>query len=392
MYVLNQKIKDKDMKWYFKVIAMFVLVASIASCKKDDMKYSDADVSAVENLYAPADGRAVKLLSSSSAALYFEWESALVADGGAAQYEVVFDKVDGDFGKPLYTVTSDNNGNSNGANISHKILNQVAAKAGIEPGQNGDVSWSVYSIRGMKRVLSKEKKVLNIKSLEGFADIPDELFVTGEGTEGGAAIAQALPFKLVGNGEYEIFTKLEAGKKYTFTDRRSADGRLFYSEDQTKLKESETASNTVTKTAVYRIRIDFNVATITYSEIKSMGVYFSPSGAVVLDLPYQGKGVWSATGVINFKQESWGRDQRYKFQMETVKAGKAETVQLGPTKPGLDVAPSGSDPSYFFVRILPNLSQWDDKWKFINAVDGHPTKISMILQGDKDYTHAVVPN
>ncbi|CAM3636613.1 SusE domain-containing protein [Sphingobacterium prati] len=379
------------MKWYFKIITLIVLIGGIVSCKKDDMKYSDADVSAVENLYAPADGKAVKLLSSSSAALYFEWESALVADGGAAQYEVVFDKVDGDFSKPLYSVTSDNNGNSNGANISHKILNQVAARAGIEPGTSGDVSWSVYSIRGMRRVLSKVKKVLTIKSLEGFADIPDELFITGEGTENGTAIAQALPFKLVGNGEYEIFTKLEAGKKYTFTDRKSADGRIFYSEDQTKLKESETGSNTATKTAVYRIRIDFNVATITYTEIKSMGVYFSPSGAVVLDLPYQGKGIWSATGVINFKQETWGRDQRYKFQMETIKAGKAETVQLG-TQKGTDVPPNGTDPTYFFVRILPNLSQWDDKWKFVDAVDGHPTKISMILQGDKDYTHAVVPN
>jgi len=380
------------MKWYFKVIAMFAWAASIFSCKKDDMNYSDAEVSAVEHLYSPVDGRAVKLLNSASAALYFEWESALVADGGAAQYEVVFDKVGGDFSKPLYTVTSDNNGNSNGANISHKILNQVAAKAGIEPGTSGDISWSVYSIRGMKRVLSQANRKLTIKSLEGFAEIPDELFITGEGSEGGAAIAQALPFKLVGNGEYEIFTKLEAGKKYIFTDRKAADGRIFYSEDQTKLKESESGSNTVAKTAVYRIRIDFNVATITYSEIKSMGVYFSPSGAVVLDLPYQGKGVWSATGVINFKQESWGRDQRYKFQMETVKAGKAETVQLG-TQNGTDSPPNGSSaPSYYFVRILPNLSQWDDKWKFVDAVDGHPTKISLILQGDKEYTHTVVPN
>ncbi|MFU1857327.1 hypothetical protein BWD42_22325 [Sphingobacterium sp. CZ-UAM] len=380
------------MKWYFKVMAMLAFAGGIVSCKKDDMKYSDADVSAVENLYAPADGKAVKLLSSSSAALYFEWESALVADGGAAQYEVVFDKVNGDFSQPLYTVTSDNNGNSNGANISHKILNQVASKAGIEPGTSGDISWSVYSIRGMKRVLSKVKKKLNIKTLEGFADIPDELFVTGEGAENAAAIAQAIPFKLVGNGEYEVFTKLEAGKKYIFTDRKSADGRVFYSEDQTKIKEGESGSNTVAKTAVYRIRIDFNVATVTYTEIKSMGVYFSPSGAVVLDLPYQGKGIWSATGVINFKQESWGRDQRYKFQMETVRAGKAETIQLG-TQNGTDSPPNGSSaPSYYFVRILPNLSQWDDKWKFVDAVDGRPTKISMILQGDKDYTHTVVPN
>lgn len=379
------------MKWYFKVIAMIALVANMVSCKKDDMKYSDAEVSAVENLYAPAEGKSVKLLSSTSAALYFEWESALVADGGAAQYEVVFDKVGGDFSNPLYTVTSDNNGNANGANISHKVLNQVATRAGINPGESGDVIWSVYAIRGMKRMLSKAKKVLTIKTLEGFADIPDELFITGEGTESGTEIAMALPFKLIGNGEYEIFTKLEGGKKYTFVDRKSADGRIFYSDDQTKLKESATGSNTIGKTAVYRIKIDFNVAAITYTEIKSMGVYFSPSAAVVLDLPYQGKGIWSATGIINFKQESWGRDQRYKFQMETVKSGKAETVQLG-TQKGTDVAPNGSDPSYYFVRILPNLSQWDDKWKFVNAVDGHPTKISMILQGDKDYTHTVVPN
>ncbi|ULT26919.1 hypothetical protein KUH03_08885 [Sphingobacterium sp. E70] len=40
---------------------------------------------------------------------------------------------------------------------------------------------------------------------------------------------------------------------------------------------------------MYRIRIDFNVSTITYSEIKSMGVYFSPSGAVVLDLPIKAR-------------------------------------------------------------------------------------------------------
>ncbi|ULT26920.1 hypothetical protein KUH03_08890 [Sphingobacterium sp. E70] len=38
------------------------------------------------------------------------------------------------------------------------------------------------------------------------------MFITGEGAENGTTIAQAIPFKLVGNGEYEIFTKLEAGK------------------------------------------------------------------------------------------------------------------------------------------------------------------------------------
>ena len=375
------------MNWYYKIFSLIILVASIASCKKNDMNYSDAEVSAVENLYAPTEGKSVKLLSSTSAALYFEWESALVADGGAAQYEVIFDRVGGDFSKPIYTVTSDNNGNSNGANISHKILNQVATKAGVSPGESGDIIWSVYSIRGLKKVRSTVNKTLNIKTLEGFADIPDELYVTGEGAEGGTNIT----LKLVGNGEYEIFTKLEAGKNYTFTDRKSTEGRTFFSEDLAKVKEADNGVNTINKTGIYRIRIDFNVAAITYTEIKSVGVYFSPSGSVVLDLPYAGKGVWSGTGIIKFKQESWGKDQRYKFQLETIRAGKNEFLQLGTTK-NIDVAPNGSDPTYFNVRILPNLSQWDDKWKFADAVDGNPTKISVLLQGDKDYTHAVVPN
>ncbi len=381
------------MKAIYKLGILFSVISVLFSCKTDDMNYSDAAVAPVKSLYEPANNKSVKLLSSATASLYFQWEAVKVEDGGAALYEVLFDKKGGDFSKPLFTVVSDINGYSNAATITHKTLNKIAAMAGIEPGATGELIWTVAASRGMNSVLSEETRSLTITSLEGFTDIPDEVFITGEGSEGGAALANALPMKLNAPGEFEIYTRLESGKAYYFADRKSGTPRVFYSADGATLKESDAdGSITATKTAVYRINLDFNISTISFTEIKSMGLWFCPSNSVLFNLDYQGKGVWTGTGVVNFKVESWGKDQRYKFQMETESKSSAAAVQIG-TLNGTDSAPNASsDPSYYYVKVLPSVSQWDDKWKFIDAVDGKPTTISLLMKGDAQYTHTVTVN
>jgi len=375
-----------------KYIGLFFLaIISLHACKTDDMNYVDTQVTAVKTLYEPAENKAVKLLNSEKASLYFEWQTVKVEDGGAASYEVLFDKVGGDFSNPIYTVVSDKNGFSNGATIAHKVMNKIAAAAGIESATSGDVIWTVAASRGINTVLAEETRTLNITTLEGI-DAPSELFITGEATETGTDLAAALSFNSTGPGEFEIYTKLEAGKTYHFVDGINGTPRMFYSEDGSRLKEStEEAEITASKTGIYRINLDFSVATISYTEITSIGLWFCPSNKVIWNLEYQGKGVWTGTGVVNFKQESWGKDQRYKFQIETVSGGKAETKQIG-TVNTTDSAPTdGSDPSYYYVRVLPNVTQWDDKWKFMDKVDGKSTTISLLMQG-AEYTHTVTVN
>lgn len=382
------------MKTIFNITLFFILLlTSFVSCKKDDMEYKDAAITPVKSLYEPADNKAVKLLSSTTASLYFEWQAVSVEDGGAPLYEVLFDKTGGDFSNPIYTVVSDNNGYTNGATITHKILNKISSLAGFEPGTTNDLIWTVAASRGVNRVLSDQTRKLTITSLNGFVDIPDEVFITGAASEGGSDLSQALPFKLTAAGEFEIYTKLEAGKTYYFTDRNSGTPRIFYSADGAVLKESsETNAITAEKTAVYRINLDFNVSTIKYTEIKSMGLWFCPSNAVIWSLDYKGKGVWTGTGVVNFKQESWGRDQRYKFQMETISGGTSAIAQIG-TLNGTDSPPTESSaPSYYYVKVLSTVSQWDDKWKFMDKVDGKSTTISLIMKGDTEYTHTVTVN
>jgi len=375
------------------LIWLAAAIATLGSCKTDNIAYTDVQVTAVDNLFEPFDNKAVKLVSAASASLFFEWEAALTEDGGAPQYEIAFDVVGGDFSKPLYKLTSNNKGYATNAYITHKVLNSVASLAGINPGESGDVQWTIVTSRGINRVISPVVRKLKISSLEGFADIPNELYATGEASEGGADIAAALAFKQTATGEFEIYTKLEAGKKYVFVDRKDNDARRFYSDNQVKLKEAtEDLSMEVAKTAVYRIQVDFNVATINFTEIKSIGLWFSPDNKIMFNLPYQGKGIWSGTGVIAFKQEGWGKDERYKFQLETVANNKNVIEQFGAKNPTDSRPTPTSDPAYYYIKLLKAVTQWDDKWKFASEVDGKSTTVSVILQGDKEYTHQVTVN
>lgn len=380
-----------------KKIAIFIwlaaIISTLGSCKTENINYSDVQVTAVDNLFEPFDNKAVKLVSSTSASLFFEWEAALTEDGGAPQYEIAFDVVGGDFSKPLYKLTSNNKGFATNAYVTHKVLNAVAALAGINPGESGDVQWTIVTSRGINRKVSSVVRKLKITSLEGFADIPDELYATGEATESGADIASALAFKQTAPGEFEIYTKLEAGKKYVLVDRKDTDARRFYSDNQVKLKEAtEELSMEVPQTAVYRIQADFTTATISFTEIKSIGLWFPPDNKILFNLPYQGKGIWSGTGIVAFKQEGWGKDERYKLQLETVANGKAVTEQFGAKNPTDSRPNAASDPAYYHIKLLKAVTQWDDKWKFADAVDGKSTTVSVILQGDKEYTHQIKVN
>lgn len=381
------------MKRIYNYIAFILVFAITYSCKTDNMNYVDPSVTPVANLYAPLDNAAIKLSSSSGAVAFFEWESALGSDGGTPQYEVVFDEVGGDFSTPLYKVVAGSNGFASSVNILHKTLNTIANAAGIDPGTSGDIQWTVISSRGIKQERSQQVRKINLTALTGFADKPAEVFITGEGSEGSADVSMALPFKQVGEGTFEIYTKLEAGKNYAFVDRRSETPRVFYTDDQSRLKEGTDDNHmTSAKTGVYRIELDFTTASIAYTEIKSIGLWFSPDNKILFDLPYAGKGVWTGTGIINFKTESWGKDERYKFQMETVSGGKNVTVQLG-AKNATDSRPNASsDPSYYYTKWLSNVTQWDDKWKFADAVDGKSTTVSVLFQSDKEYTHIVKVN
>ncbi|HEY3372994.1 MAG TPA: SusE domain-containing protein [Prolixibacteraceae bacterium] len=368
-----------------KLTILASLLIAFVACKKDEV-LRDTKVTAVNTLYEPTDGKSVVLQSSASASLYFEWEPAKAEDSGMVLYEVAFDKEGGDFSSPIYKMASDNNGGYNHATLTHKQLNKIAAMAGIESAATGKLIWTVYSSKGINELKAAQSRTLEITRLAGFADVPVDVYVTGEGSEGGTDLSKASVMKSTAPGEFEVYTKLTAGKAYYLTDAKVGTPRKFYVENG--LVKEGTTTVTSAKTGVYRINIDFTVGSAVYTEITDMQLFFCPTNSFLFSLPYLANGEWKASSQpITFKQEGWGRDERYKIKMTTVNSA-GETVEEWWGTPNTDSRPNASSPASYYYLYPVNNSQWDGKFKFAGEMDMALVDMSVLLQAENPYTHS----
>lgn len=372
-------------KTILKSLVLVACVTAFSSCT-EEMEWKDSGVTAPTELFAPEDNKSVTLQSSATASVIFEWGNSHAEDGGAPMYEVVFDEMGGDFSEPLYKVTADLGGSLNKATILHKTLNSIAGMAGAGSGESVSLQWTVFVYRGLTKAQATKFNTINLTRFYGFDELPGSLYVLNSAEDD--AVACASP----ANGEFEVFVKLEAGKGITLNSAADGSGTSYcISGDKINLGDT---GYTVSESGVYRMYFDFNVASFTkIMKIEKVVLYFCPNDEETFEMPYVGNGIFQGKGVIEFKQESWGRDQRYKFRMYYGDG----SMQVWGTKNNTDSAPGGAaltDP-YYYIAETPN-NQWDQKWKFDNTFDGaeegaNPgavTKLSMIFNV-ANYTHHV---
>jgi hypothetical protein len=371
-----------------KLLILSLLTSLFVACDSEGV-VRDYGVTAVQKLYAPDNGKAIVLHAKGS--LTFEWEPALAEDGGNPLYEIIFDKENGDFSVPVAVIAADNNGGDNRATLTHKQINKVAAEAGVESAKQGTLKWTVYSSKGYTPVKAQEERTLTVTRLAGFADIPEQVYITGEATERGTNISDALTLRKNEDGEFEIYTMLKANAPFHFTNGTSEES-ITYSTSTDDGILVEGGSSSLTKEGVYRIILDFTTGSATYTLIDGIGFFYSSSNTMLFELPYIGNGIFQAKNqTVTFKQESWGKDERYKFRMYVREnAGKSEIQEMewGTLNP-TDSRPTPNSPDSYYYITLVNPSQWDNKWKLMGNFDGVPANYTIYLQVDKPYTHSV---
>lgn len=368
-------------------IASFVFI--FAACS-DNMGETDSSLKEVKTLIEPMDGKAIELQPAASASEYFEWDYADMEGAGPVVYQIAFDKEGGDFSNPIYLAFSDNNGFHNYVTISHKQLNKIAGMADVGPSETGKIKWTVFSSKGTQAAKAGQENVIEITRLAGFEekDIPVDVYVTGEASEGGTDLSKAHKMKAISTGEFEVYTKLKAGAPYYFVSANSGTPNEFSTEDGLIKKEG---TSTVAADGVYKITLDFNTGATTYTLVAGIGFYFSPEGKLLFELPYIGNGVFQTTATVTFKQEGWGRDERYKFRMFVKENGgldELKELEWG-TLNQTDARPTATTPESYYYMQLVSPTQWDNKWKLMGDFDGSPAIYTIYLQADKPYTHSV---
>ena len=374
-------------KFSHPLLFLLMLVGLLAGCKKDDKALDDV-ITPVSNYISPADNSFYKLDPPSNAAVTFEWSQARAADGTLVLYEVVFDKDGGDFSKPVYSTVSGTNGLDTKLVLSHGDLNKIANLAGIPSQSQGKLKWRVNASKGLNVVPAATARTLTVERPAGFSVIPGNLYLSGSGTEGGATLSQALPFKSLSAGVFELYTKLSPGD-VKIVDQTTGTPTNYYISG-TKLLQGATTTNPTTTTGVYRMTLDFNNGSAVLTEIQSVGLWVAAQNKVTVTLPYVGKGLWEIDNTpIAFFQFSWGRDERYDFIFtEKDMAGTVAARQYGSTNSN-NVPPTATVAAAYYYVVPVATDQWNNTFKFIGTADGRPVDIILMMQ-PAAYTHKVV--
>lgn len=368
------------MKTSFKYLAAVFFMAFFSSCEKEYALYGD--VSAPAALTAPENNFFVKIEPAGTGMLEVTWETAKATDGGLVLYEVLFDKQDGDFSTPVYTVLSDNKGASAKLTLDHKILNKIANAAGIQSLATGDVKWTVVATKGANVAKADASRVLKLERPLGFAEIPAELYLVGSATEAGEDVAKAIPLKKKEDGVFELYTSLKAGS-YRLLTSKGADAKKYYIENDI-IKEGEAVVAVDGSATARRLTFDFNSATYQVVTIEKIELFMAAYNTSIGVLTYTGNSTWTGESIpVEFFPFSWGRDERYKFKLIT-----SEGSEFMGSENANNGSPVGAPASYFFLHPVSD-SQWDYTYKFNPAADLKNVKAEIFLNPTASYAHKI---
>ncbi|MBR0240628.1 MAG: SusE domain-containing protein [Bacteroidales bacterium] len=367
----------------------FFLIAALSmtlmtGCSKKESS-SDNLLLAPEAVNLPRDGYVIDLATEQT--LLLDWVQSM---GGNVRYQVLFDKIGGDFSNPVYAVMSDGNGYSPYATILASTLRSIATLAGGFPGSSVDVLWTVRTWLGNQSITgftNSENRSFTIVIPEGPIIIPesDGIYIKGSAEDGQ---------KFTRKGVCEIFTSILASDAFYFM---SESGIKFAPDATGKslvgLDDEEEPAFRVPQDGVYRIQLDLTDCT---ASIEAVGtVKLKQNYHRSYDMTYDGRGSWKLEQVLlHWDMEGWGLETRYHFTMQVggalVDWGCVNNYDRPSTTSDI-----GTD--YFWIMQYEGNDDWLGSFKYpdylidLDMNERWSADVILYLRGEEShYTHEFV--
>jgi hypothetical protein len=373
-----------NMKKIVHKLGLLLFLTPLLFGCKEEMEYNNSGV-APTSLVAPDDNIHLDLYNVESAKTDFEWNST--SANGAVYYQLVFYAADRS--TELYRVVPD--GIATTVAVSHQTLNEIAHMAGIAPRTAGEVYWGVVTVKGMLETVSELRK-LTLASYTAFDEFPVSLYVTGAGAEGGADVTLAPKFKETAEGTYEIYTHLQAGEGYYFTNRNTPGGSRNFTVTDDFLVETDGVPAeplTVATSGVYRIILNFVTAKMTTTAVTNVR-YFRPSANTYTPMTYDGYGKWSLHLTLPaFTSSSATRQYKFVATVGTTTYSWGCNTQTGQPNP-----PQILEGDYFYVYQNAHSTSSSQRarysYQYMAELSGQEVNLLLDMSSDNDhYTHVV---
>lgn len=337
---------------------------------------------------------AVVIDISSSENIILSWTG-----GGATQgyvtYEVLFDKVGGDFSEPVYRSLSDL-GVESQLTLTHALLNTIARKTGIPSATEGKLIWTVVASKGGDVKFSDITEQISVTRSAGVDYTGNTLYLFGTATENSGA--GGLPMRNSAEGVFIIYTKASIDGDFFFKSSLT-DENVFtcYAGVDKKIVEGDGKYEITANAAdeAYRITVDLNAQTMVVDKIGKVEAIWGATYDVIGDLVYQGNGIFKAEGCpIKFIQTdrpdtnppSWlgWIEERYYFIANVNGAdlcwGRNDNVSAE--------RPLGNESSTFYELHEFSWNQWDHLWKMKGALDLTKCTITINTNDNGLMTHS----
>lgn len=365
------------MKNIFNGISVLLALAFVWTGCTQYTEYESGTAGRVETLLYPSEGFEVDLINNDNAKLAFEWEASKT---GSPLYEVIIYGSDGT--TEVGRFESDDSGTRNMLTLKHKTLIELADLAGIVPDASGDLYWTAGAVSGgnLQSGLPEPHKftVTRDASVVGF---PTELYITGEGSEGGADITKAVSLYKTGDGVYEIYTRINGAVSFVNRNAEGAKRTFYITKDNRLTTDAELA--VAVADGVYRTKVDFSTSTVTLVPISDVALYRA-NGDRLVELSYTESGVWKAE---DYTIPSDG-DDRYRFK---AMAGESEEI-WGSANTDRDAQDPGTiDPAntYFNIGIHTDQDGLNDSYrsifKFHSPLKGMTCTVVVSMSPERTY-------
>src|SRR5690606_2506028 len=138
------------------------------------------------------------------------------------------------------------------------------------------------------------------------------------------------------------------------------------------------------------IRLDFSDGSVSLATVDKIELWFPPLSSYLFEFNYAGNGTWEVLDqYIEFKQEGWGRDERYKFRFTVTSDGTTAEEWYGSVNGDNQRPNADTDASFYYMVPVTN-DHWANSFKFREEVDMANSDIRIYFNADvPEYTHEI---
>ncbi len=310
----------------------------------------------------------------------FTWEGGGAEDGSYVLYQVHFFKKGANINEPIEVIQSDLGALSK-LSITHAVLNNIARKAGILPGESGLISWTVSASKAGIVKLSEAFNDIEVVRGEGIDNMPDSLYLYGAGNESQGQ--NGTLFRRAKDGVYILYSKIGANGELLLKGQ-SGDETFDYTLVNGKLKEGSATIIIPPNSQPYRITVDFNTLSIKSELISNVRCIWGANFDLIGNLAYIGNGKFSApNSLIRFidpnipatNPPSWLSwiEERYYFIASVDGVDECWGRNDGISSE----RPIGNETLKFYELGEFNWSQWDHLWKMSGNLNNKRATITI---------------